>query len=46
MLIELYHNGKIDTLCLSDLGILYNNKAMIFSDELFNFIETIKSLNN
>lgn len=41
--IELINDNKIDTLCMSHLGISLNGKAMKFSDELLNFIETIKN---
>jgi hypothetical protein len=34
-----YTNETKDTLCLSDLGIIFNGKSMIVHDDLKNFVE-------
>lgn len=33
-----YSNSKIDTLCMSEIGILFNGKSYLANEELLNFV--------
>jgi len=38
----LYSDNKIDTLCMSDIGVIFNKKSMFVPDRLLEFVSKIK----
>ena len=37
-----YSNGKMDTICLSDIGILLNGKSFLGDESLITFVSDLK----
>jgi len=38
----LYSDNKMDTLCMSDIGVIFNKKSMLVPDKLLEFVSKIK----